>query len=450
MRKILGIIALSVSILTACESPEATDSSGGKNQGISFATSITRAVDNQWEVNDSIGVFQVLTGNDFSGALAKNTPYVTAEGNGSFASSKPLYYPDGETGTFDFIAYYPYQKGITKEYIVDVSSQKHLNKLDFLYAKTIKQNAGNLKVNLQFEHCLSNLEVEVKAGKDVTSLEGLSLTLKGSPTHATFTFADAKLTVTSNSIKDIRMNTSVDKEKTSALSKAIVIPSSWTGCTLDFNLPEYGNFTYQFKEGSFLSGKKYKLVATLSKAGTIQGVELEGLDTSIDNWNTEGGDMGSVEDNFNNSSTPEPQPPAEGGDGTKASPYNIAQLLNYKDLPLANKQPYVRGYLVGMVNFVLDIHWGAMTAEQFKDFSKGSCRSFLLADSPNERTPARLVIASEVFNTHDEVRQNCLPFTGQQVTFQLNAKNGASYDEDYIKICSGVAIKTKQPLVFNK
>lgn len=429
---------LAVSLFTACESPESTSDNGGTNDGIRFITAISRATGNQWEVNDSVGVFQVASGQDISNALAENVLYRTPDGDGTFSSNKPLFYPDGETTTYDFTAYYPYKKGITTTYPVDVSRQTNLNKLDLLYARTNGQNATNTTVNLQFRHCLSNLLVEIKAGKDVTSLEKLSVTLTGCPTKATFDLETGKFTTGENSVKDIPLNVKAGSDKLSATAEAIVIPASWTNCTLVFRQPSEGSFTYTFKDGEFLAGKKYKLVATLSKEGTIHGVELEGLDSSIDNWETEGGDMGAVDENFEGGSgTTEPS--LQDGDGTKSKPYIVRQLLNFESLNIT-KDYYVTGYFTGVANTTsLESHFGPITQEEYAVFmNKVKLSNILLADTQDERDSEKLVLIRETHGTLESANIYLLPQIGNKITVKISAKEAHSgVDESWKAFCSG-------------
>lgn len=450
MKKVFLAAITAVSIFTACESPEATDSSSGKSDGISFSTSITRAIGNQWEVNDSVGVFQMPTGTDFSKAIAKNSPYSTPYGDGSFTSKNPLFYPEEATTTYDFIAYYPYKKNISQNYPVDVSKQTNLSKLDLLYAKTEKQGSNDTRVELKFKHCLSNLIVEVKAGTDVSSLDKLNVTLTGAPTQGTFALESGTLSVTETSVKDIPLKVTVGSDKLSATAEAIVMPYSWKGCTLVFNQPDHGKFTYTFKDGAFLAGKKYKLIATLSKNGTIKGVELEGLDSSIDDWNTEGGDMGSVDDNFDGNGGSVKPPVTDGGDGTAANPYTVAQLLDYKNLSLT-KNYYVKAYIVGIANTIrLTTHFGSITEDEYTTFIKGmgTYSKILLSDEPDERTPSKLLMITNGHKTVADAVTYLFPYIGKQVTFVANYTR-IGIDNQIKSFCSGVWIGgVETPLKF--
>lgn len=453
MYKKLTFLALSVAILTACESPEATDSSGGKGNSISFQTAITRAVGNQWENNDTIGVFQIPTGDDFSNAIAKNVTYATPDGSGLFTSDTPLYYPDNATTNFDFIAYYPYKKGTSQLYPVDVSQQTDLTALDLLYAHTTNQTSSELNVNMKFKHQLAYLTIEIKAGKDVSSLSDLNVTLTGSPTQATFDLATGNLSTTENSKKDIKLKTTVGNDKLSATSEAILIPSVRTDNTLVFNLSSYGHFTYTFTEGEFIAGKKYKLVATLSKEGTIHGVELEGMGSSIEDWDSEGGDMGNIDENFTGSggggtTTPE----VEDGNGTESKPYSVAQMLNYKQLGIT-KDFNVRGYIVAMVNASsYTKKYPPISADEYRSFIGNAtikAGNFLLADHPNETDPAKLILIASAYKTIDLTIQHGLPYLGKRVNFTIYYANEIKEQDEYKTICSGITMMPKDyPLIF--
>lgn len=455
MVKKITIPALIITLFTACESPEATDSSSGKGRAISIQTAITRVVGNQWENHDSIGVFQIPTGEDFSNAIAKNIAYVTPDGSGTFSSKTPLYYPDNATTNFDFIAYYPYKKDISQYYPVDVSRQSDLSALDLLYADAKNQTSDNLKVSMQFKHRLSYLKIEVKAGKDVSSLNDLRVTLKGSPTLATFDLATGNLSKNDASVQDIQLKTTINNDKLSAVSEAILIPSDRTNNSLVFDLGSQGHFTHTFTEGEFLAGKQYKLVATLSKEGTIHGVELEGLDSSIEDWDPEGGDMGSIDDNLTGSKGETPLPPVvEGGDGTQSKPYTIEQILNYKQLNI-KKSFNLKGYIVAVVNInTMKVKYPPMTEDEYKSFMEGATTipgNFLLATRAGETDPTKMIIFENVYSTKNDALQYGLPYVGKQVNFTVNLSGTITEDEKYKDICSGVKIKvSNKPLKFDK
>lgn len=325
-----------------------------------------------------------------------------------------------------------------------------------LYARTVGQNKTNTTVNLKFKHCLSNLVVEVKAGKDVASLENLTVTLTGSPTQGVFNLEDESLSVTDNTIKDIAMKISIGSDKLSAKAEAIVIPSSWTNCTLVFKVPDQGMFIYTFKEGEFLKGKKYKLIATLSKDGTVQGVELEGLNNSIDDWNTNGGDMGSVDENFSGSGStdpdpepePEPDPEPDTGAGSKANPYSVTQLLDYKSLNIKS-DVYLQGYVVGLCNHKGESLFAPMTEAEYETFANKTPNqdvAFLIADSPTERTVAKLIFIQGNDKIPD-AKEYLIPKFGLSVRILIN--NQIDNTKYNWKQCAAVsAIAVKKPLTF--
>lgn len=449
MQKKILVLGLAVSLFTACESPEATDSSGGKNNAISFQTSITRAVDNQWETKDSVGVFQIPNEKDFSKALAKNTAYTTTEGDGKFTSKTPLYYPEGDTSNYDFIAYYPYKKGVLSTYSINVVNQGNQNKLDFLYGKTLKQGSSNTNINLQFKHQLTNLVVEIEAGKDVPSLEGLTVTLTNSPTQATFNLENEELSVVPNSTKDILLKTTVSQDKLSATSKAIIIPSSYNNNTLVFKQPNQGRFTYTLKEKEFLAGKQYKIVAKLSKEGTIHGEELDGIDTTIEDWYAERENTDNIDDNFGEKGST-----VADGDGTEASPYSVAQLLQYTDNKPKNGS-YVKGYMIAMTNHSGYVKYPPITEKEYKEFmssTTGTEGQFLLSDSPNEKDISKLVVVRGAYQYIDQTVQYCLPYLTQQVQFTIDTKTQRfEWVEKYKKVSSGLCmIPVAYPLIFTK
>lgn len=450
MIKQLFIFCVGIGLFASCESPEATTANSSKETAISFQTQISRAVGNQWEVDDAIGIFQVPSEKDFSEAIAENVAYSTPNGDGAFTGKTPLYYPRGEESTmYDFIAYYPYKEGIKTNYAVNVSDQSQLNKLDLLYAKTPQQNSSNLSVHLNFRHQLSNLLVEVKAGKDIASLKNLSVILTNCPSQATFNLADGTLS-DAQAVQDITLKTSVGKDELSARAQAIVIPSQLNGAQLIFKHPEYGDLTYTMKMEEFLKGKQYKLEATISKNGTIHGIELEDVNSSIEDWDTEGGDMGSIDENFNGNVSPPPVvPEVQDGNGTKDSPYSIAQILNYNTLkPGAGK--YVKGYVLGVVNYKAVAQYPPITEEQISDLitsSNSKILSLLVSDTPTQEDVSKIIVLL-AYGTIEDAVKNTIPLLNQCIKFRIMGFDGGFNEyPKYETVSSGTAVTPyKRPL----
>jgi len=111
------LIATAMSVLALSSSCKKNHNPGGEvptaTKAVTFTSSIngqivTKAVNNKWDANDAIGVF-MKTGTGLTNVLAANKSYTT-NGDGEFkpsAADQNINYP--ETGSVDFVAYYPYK-----------------------------------------------------------------------------------------------------------------------------------------------------------------------------------------------------------------------------------------------------------------------------------------------------------------------------------------------------
>ena len=131
----------------------------------------TRVVNNSWEENDKIGVFALNTNKNTVYNSKYNVEYTT-RGDGVFIpSTNPINFPNNGDN-LDFIAYFPYDSKVTElDYSITSGT-------DPLYSNNAKaQNRKNPHVDLEFNHMLSKVVLNIVLVNKLTSVKGLEASL---------------------------------------------------------------------------------------------------------------------------------------------------------------------------------------------------------------------------------------------------------------------------------
>lgn len=259
--------ALSTLALVSCTNNDDNSEWYG-SEGIVFTTAIqSRVSGNTWNANDEVGIYMMNAGGTIDAATAQNKKYI-AQTNGTLtaASGNGIYLP--ESGSVDFIAYYPYTTSVSGNKIaVNVSDQSKPAAIDLIYSNGTKGVAATTSSNisLTFTHKLSKMTIKVSKDATIETLNGLTIDMNGISTEGEFNLGNGTLTATAGTNqKDVAMN--VNAEGTTAT--AIILPTAastdQTAVTLKFNLAGK-SYTYTLTDASiFEEGKNVTFNANLS------------------------------------------------------------------------------------------------------------------------------------------------------------------------------------------
>ncbi|OPB86061.1 fimbrillin family protein [Elizabethkingia ursingii] len=288
----------------------------GGNGKAQFTSSIggaptTRVTGNTWDSKDAIGVF-MKQGAGLSNALASNKKYTT-EGNGNFSGdgSEVINYPD--TGSVDFIAYYPYTTNLSGTTLpVSVATQTNLSAIDVLYSNNatgLSKTSGT--ANLNFAHKLAKIEFTVKAGNGVADVNGLSVAYKNVNTTASLDLATGTLSGAATP-KDVTAKTTA--KAPGQFVEAILLPGDYSAKTVVFTLAS-GTYTWTLPASTtFDATKKYTFDITLQTSSSGNQVAVTGAGTITD-WTTVPGGSVNVDQDGGTNPGPGPGP----GTGTEQS-----------------------------------------------------------------------------------------------------------------------------------
>lgn len=246
----------------------------------------TRVTDNSWDTGDAIGIYALKAGNPLSDAAiydGKSNVKYTTTGSGTFNPvATPINFP--ETGNLDFVSYYPYQTTVTDyKYNIDVSNQSNLATIDLLYSNNAKGESKDIKdVGLDFDHMLAKLVFNLELGSDITSLEGLTVSINNIIIDGELALANGIVSIGATK-KDIVPNVAVDNDNQSATATAIVVPGqNFQDLEIVFTLGEK-MFKWIPTSQELASSMKYvfNLILTLDGSGMPNVVPIK---ATISDW----------------------------------------------------------------------------------------------------------------------------------------------------------------------
>ncbi|MBS1437099.1 MAG: fimbrillin family protein [Bacteroides sp.] len=299
--------ALSTLALMSCTNNDDNSEWYG-SEGIVFTTAIqSRVSGNTWNANDEVGIYMMNSGSGIEAATAQNKKYI-AQTNGTLtaASGNGIYLP--ESGSVDFIAYYPYTTSVSGNKIaVNVSDQSKPAAIDLIYSNGTKgiEATSATTVDLAFTHQLTKITLNVTKDATVETLSGLGVTMKGISTEGEFNLADGTLTATAGTNnKDVAMY--IDAQGTTATATAIILPTAastdQTSLNLTFNLNGQ-SFTHTISDASiFEKGTNVSFNANLSINNGKPVVTVG--NATINNWTEKPG--GDINVGFDGEGQPQP------------------------------------------------------------------------------------------------------------------------------------------------
>lgn len=305
--KLTNLLLAGVAGLTLASCSSLDDNSSWGNSEVKFTSYIegqksVKATGSTWASGDAIGVYMKTAGADLSAPLASNVKYTTDEkGNLTAANADAaIAYP--ETGSVDFVAYYPYSDATSGAvYSISVADQSSQPAIDLLYSNNATSKSASIDaVNLGFTHKLSKVVLTVTPSNSSVSIAGLSVTLEGVSTAATYDLATAALTPDATT-GSVTLLSSADGKTI----EGILIPQSSTGnVTMHFTLNDK-TVDATFPVSALAAGTRYAIPVNLSI--TVDGSFAVSLGTaSITDWVDVAG--GSVNVDFGDSGTVDPDP----------------------------------------------------------------------------------------------------------------------------------------------
>lgn len=270
-------------ILSGCNKDEDLNNAG--TNGVSFTSYMigSRATDTAWEPNDEIGVYMQNAGSE--GYANVNVKYANSEADcNKFTSTSPITYPEGGTGTVNFMAVYPYNGDIADGNYTFTLAGGDLSENDIMYASAPSIASGVTSVNLTFQHKLSKIILQLKDDQN-NAVTGATVSIDNQCVNGALNVADGTVSVAGDATYTSVLTFA---EGENGHYEVIVIPDEGReGRSIVITTTE-GN-TYRCPVGSIAFGNSQKytfpvsLQAPASSGGeTIINLEMGSL--NIDDW----------------------------------------------------------------------------------------------------------------------------------------------------------------------
>ncbi|MFD2966331.1 fimbrillin family protein [Sphingobacterium bambusae] len=290
-KQLLGAAIALMVMGNSCKNDAYRDLELENNGAVQFTSSIggnvaTRVTGNAWDSNDAIGVF-MKQGAGLNSPLAANKKFTTG-GNGNFSATGTDVIDYPETGTVDFIAYYPYTADLVGTTLpVSVASQANLSAIDVLYsnnATALSKTSGT--ANLTFTHKLSKVEFVVKGGNGVADVAGLSVAYNNVNTTASLDLATGTLSAAASPQNVTAKTTALTGTQAgSQFVEAILLPGDLSAKQVVFTVGA-NTFTWTIPANTTLeAGTKRTYDIVLQTTPTGNEVAVTGAGTITD-WTT--------------------------------------------------------------------------------------------------------------------------------------------------------------------
>lgn len=284
------LMLLAVWMLPSCNDDSDMDQAGEGETAVQFASGSiampqtrTTVAGDQWTAGDRIGIYMIPSGSGIAAATAANIAYRAA--NSAVASpfspvntAETIYYP--KTGTSDFISYYPWKATGTGAgeidnhlYPVHTADQSDPAAIDLLYSDnaTNKARSKTDPVELQFNHMLSKITINVLKGNgmDGVDFSGMTVSISGLHTETTFNLETASFGTPENAV-DMVAHTTADGAK----YDAIIIPQ--TSAAASKATFTTGGVSYVWNMGThaFGGGKEYIFDITVNESSITATGEI--------------------------------------------------------------------------------------------------------------------------------------------------------------------------------
>jgi len=251
-----------------------------------------------FDADDQVGVFVTEYDGDTEVALKSSGNYVDnhlfVASSSALSTEEPLFYP--QENNVDIYGYYPYRAEVSSvdEYSfavdIDQSATERFKASDFVWAKRENVAANNSVVNLNFQHRLAKIIVNIEAGTEIENLDGLSVTICGVVGESTIDLATGKVTPVT-SAGSVRLQPLEIAETGTGVTgrsfEAIIVPQVVAeGSVLVEVELEGKQYAYRVGDGGqiFGSGKqqRYDLIVNAYQRGLLL------KSASVTNWVSNG------------------------------------------------------------------------------------------------------------------------------------------------------------------
>lgn len=254
----------------------------------------TRASGTTWAATDEIGISVASTG------LTTGTNVKYKKSENGFTSETPIYFQDLEDVTFN--AYYPFSEAggtISKAITVEDQTAANQPKIDYMFARGATASKNTPAVNFKaiseteagtsFQHCMSQLTFEFKAGTGVDDLSQLTqYTIKSLNMAGTFNTetGEAAANTTSSANNDLVFNLSGISGSSYTPTSIILFPQSTSDNTFKIEITLDSQIYKATLTLPATTDSKFKAGYNLKYTVTINKTDLQVSKADIFGWTT--------------------------------------------------------------------------------------------------------------------------------------------------------------------
>lgn len=319
MKTKLFIIATVATMLVACSNDENEVNNGPVEARITAGIdgSVTRAIDQNWQTGNTIGVMVTNAQSSGMANLYKNVKYTVGNigttGTFTAETEQGIFFQDASE-TVTFAAYSPYQSSTDAATLPEINgtvtgvntknqiTQETQETFDYLFASGATASKSNPTVEFkdgnQFKHQMARLilvlQTSTTDGFTADQVKKGTYKLGGLKHDGTFNVTNGIATATGSVVTDwdITNNYYVDGSPTDTRTYTMILyPQTLTGA-LTFSAiidgQTYTNNT-NINPTSLVAGNSYTYTITMKKTGlTVSGCTIAG-------WNNGGSGSGSAE-----------------------------------------------------------------------------------------------------------------------------------------------------------
>lgn len=303
----LACILLNVSCVNEIET-EVKEGSVPITFSVQIEKPTTKVTNNAFDMGDEIGLYAMLAGKTVSEERYIDNLLLTCGEKNTLTSKDPVFYPEGDNA-LDFVAYYPYQPEGAQEGTAtipvsiqaDQSIDDAYSASDFMTASKEQVVSSGKAVSLNFNHCFTNLKINLVPGGDVLAEEMVRdnprIVATGFYTRANYNF-DKQIFTDFEGVSDVvPMGTwELDEETGNLVGKELIlIPQAldgdqafqmeWNGRVYTCPMPDLeqldGNLQYELEiyaeesESHMLNGVVASIAEWPVSDEEIGGVETE-------------------------------------------------------------------------------------------------------------------------------------------------------------------------------
>ena len=294
---------------TACVNEIASENSGSQEGGIPITfsvgikKSVTRIKDDEFYINDPIGLYALITGNTMADERYIDNLLLTCGEDRYLIPERDVFYPEGDN-TLDFIAYHPYNPEGAQEGQATIPVSIHPNQeeasnysaCDFLTASKERIAGSGKSVSLEFKHQLAKVKITLapKSSKEAETMkeDDPHIIATGFYTQANYDLEAEEFTglknaadITPHGEWEVESGKLVGKEfiiLPQAINDGQIFQMEWNGRIYTCPIP-----TLETWEGN----KQYEIEINTEESKTNQ---LNGLLASINGW-SDGDELEEVE-----------------------------------------------------------------------------------------------------------------------------------------------------------